>query len=208
MAIALHHSRAKGATKLILIGIANHDGDGGAWPSMSTLAKYGHVTERNAQKAVADLESLGEVRRIISGGGTRETADHLRPNLYKFLLSCPADCDRSKHHRRRNDAVMPDLFSGLSTGVSQATPGVADDGGGVSQATPEPSLNPITNSQEKTQVIAQARVGGYETYAAAIADKCAMRRGQRHLYETSGYCRNCGEPKPEKTLNYETGEVA
>ena len=26
--------------KLVLIGIANHDGDGGSWPSIATLAMY------------------------------------------------------------------------------------------------------------------------------------------------------------------------
>lgn len=29
MAVALHHSKTQGATKLVLLGIANHEGDGG-----------------------------------------------------------------------------------------------------------------------------------------------------------------------------------
>lgn len=204
LAIALHHSRAKGAAKLVLIGIANHDGDGGAWPSVATLAKYAHVTERNVQKAVKELEALGEVRRLVSEGGLHSTANHLRPNLYKFLLRCPADCDRSTNHRRRNDAVAPDLF----TGVSLATPGVAGDRGGVSEATPEPSMNQTTNYPEETQVIARTSLGGQPTYAAAIADKCKMRRNQAHIYEDSGYCRHCGEKRPAASINYTTGEVA
>ncbi|WP_167620524.1 helix-turn-helix domain-containing protein [Plantibacter flavus] len=208
MAIALHHSRAKGAAKLILIGIANHDGDGGAWPSIATLAKYGHVTERNAQKSVAELESLGEIRRLVSAGGTRDTADHLRPNLYKFLLSCPADCDRSKHHRRRNDAVMPDLFAGLSTGVSQATPGVVSDGGGVSPTTPEPSMNQTIDLLRETRVNAPARINSQQRYADEIARKCPMRRDRPHSFEDSGYCTFCGCKDPQRAQNRSTGEIA
>src|SRR6218665_1834088 len=103
LAIALHHSRARGAAKLVLIGIANHDGDGGAWPAVATLARYAGVTERNVQKALAALESLGEIRRLVSSGGDHSTADHMKPNLYQFLLRCPSNCDRSARHRPHHD---------------------------------------------------------------------------------------------------------
>lgn len=196
LAIALHHSHAKGAAKLVLIGIANHDGDGGAWPSVATLAKYARVTERNVQKAIKELEGLGEIRRLISEGGLHSTASHLRPNLYKFLLTCPPDCDRSTNHRRRHEPKPVDLF----TGVSQATPGVAGDRGGVSQTTPEPSMNQTTNYPEETRVIARTTSGREPL--------CSMRRNQPHIYEDSGYCRHCGEKRSVSSTTYEIGEVA
>lgn len=99
MTIALHHSRATGTAKLVLIGIANHDGDGGSWPSIATLARYAGVNARNTQQAIARLIKLGEVSRAVMGGGTHITPDHMRPNLYKIKLTCPLDCDRTVNHR-------------------------------------------------------------------------------------------------------------
>jgi hypothetical protein len=101
LAIALHHSRAKGSAKLVLIGIANHDGDGGAWPSVRTLAKYAACSVSQVQRALSELERLGEVRRDIQAGGDHTFASHERPNRYHVLLQCPHDCDRSRHHRTR-----------------------------------------------------------------------------------------------------------
>lgn len=124
MAIALHHSRATGAAKIILIGIANHDGDGGAWPSIATLAKYGNVTPRAAQKAIEKLIALGEIHRHIQQGGTLHTPNHARPNRYTFTLVCPPGCDRTSAHRVRpvdNDA---------GKGVNHRTGGEPQDRGG------------------------------------------------------------------------------
>ncbi|WP_067200158.1 helix-turn-helix domain-containing protein [Microbacterium sp. XT11] len=123
ISIALHHSRATGAAKLVLIGIANHDGDGGAWPSVATLAKYAGVTVRNVQKAVERLEQLHEIRRFVQAGGDHRTAEHERPNRYQFLLTCPPDCDRTSRHRTRTHAPVELSLDPLSV----ATPGVGSD---------------------------------------------------------------------------------
>ena len=106
IAIALHHSRSTGAAKVILLGIANHDGDGGAWPSLATLARYGNCTVRNAQRAIAKLEELGEVRVHLQQGGNQRTPDHMRPNLYEFTLRCSPECDRTKNHASKY--ALPD----------------------------------------------------------------------------------------------------
>lgn len=136
LSIALHHSRATGTAKIVLIGIANHDGDGGAWPAVATLAKYANTTARNVQKALTRLEELGEIKRRIQGGGNWQTADHMRPNLYEFRLRCPASCDRTRSHRTRLHELVDPL--------SVATPGVAGDTPPLSVATPEPSTNQTT----------------------------------------------------------------
>ena len=108
MAIALHHSRSSGTTKLVLLGIANHDGDGGAWPSLATLATYaGGVSERTVSRAISELVELGEVSVERNAGGLRNCRDDRRPNLYHFLLSCPPECDGSKNHRVRRHGVTP-----------------------------------------------------------------------------------------------------
>jgi hypothetical protein len=99
VAIALHHSRSAGTAKLVLIGIANHDGDGGSFPKVATLAKYANVHPRNVVKALNTLGALGEIVIHQSAGGTTKTPETLRPNLYEFILECPPDCDRTKNHR-------------------------------------------------------------------------------------------------------------
>lgn len=135
MAIALHHSRARGSAKLVLLGIANHDGDGGAWPAISTLARYAGVSGSQAQKLVGQLVGLGEIRRHVQAGGTRDMEQWQRPNRYDFLLVCPPDCDRTKNHRtvKRSAMVLPAFGEQLP-----AQPGEPGD-------TPEPVDNPVSN---------------------------------------------------------------
>jgi hypothetical protein len=207
LAIALHHSRAKGAGKLVLIGIANHDGDGGAWPSVATLAKYSGVTPRQVQKLLGELEAKNEIRRLVSAGGDHSTADHLRPNLYQFRLVCPPGCDRTRNHRVKGEA-LPDE---LSTGVSWTTPGVVGDRGGVSSTTPEPSLNQTTRDQEESRLIARApveRPASPELYRNTLLAKCSKARNSHHRYESSGYCLWCSEHRDDHRVNTRTGEVA
>jgi hypothetical protein len=108
MAIALNHSKARGSARLVLLGIANHHGDGGAWPALATLSRYaGGITERNVRNALRELEALGEIATSIEGGPRR--ADGGRPNRYAFLLQCPPTCDRSWSHRdvRTIDVPLP-----------------------------------------------------------------------------------------------------
>lgn len=123
-AIARNHSRSQGTARLVLLGIANHDSDGGASVHMATLATYANVTERNAQKAVERLAGhtdacraktratgkacrdhldVPEIQRVLNGGGRLADPNHERPNLYRFLLECPPRCDRTKFHRIRCD---------------------------------------------------------------------------------------------------------
>lgn len=163
IAIALHHSRAKGSAKLILLGIANHDGDGGAWPSVATLKKYaGGLDRRGIQRALQTLEDLGEIKRHIQAGGTTDMVDALRPNFYEFLITCPPHCDHSRNHRDTRKALISfeeegDLYPAVSAppgGVSTAPPAVS--------APPKPSLNQTTQLKEKTQVNRAPEIHEYD----------------------------------------------
>ena len=147
MTLALNHSKSEGTAKLVLIGIANHDGDGGSWPSVATLAKYATVSERTVQRHINTLIELGEIERVMNDGGTHRTAPHMRPNLYKILLRCPANCDGTTNHRMTpEDPPTP-----VSPGVTSVTPppdtSVTPP---VSPVSPEPSLNLPLNPKEKT----------------------------------------------------------
>lgn len=101
LAAVLHHSRAKGTAKVVAIGIANHDGDGGAWPSIRTLAMYANADRSTIKRAIRQLVKLGEVRVHIQAGGTRDMEDTERPNRYDVLVECPEGCDRTTNHKPR-----------------------------------------------------------------------------------------------------------
>lgn len=83
--------------RIVLVGIANHHGDGGSWPSVKTLARYACASERSVQYAIRELERAGLVVRSVNGGGTRETRSDRRPNrydlpVYNLLLRGAVGC--------------------------------------------------------------------------------------------------------------------
>ena len=167
MAVVLHHSSATGTAKLVLLGIANHEGDGGAWPSMKTLAKYANADVRTVQRAIGQLVEAGELKRLVQQGGDHRTPNAERTNLYRVQVVCPPECDRSTQHR--TDRVLPTI-----TRVTPVSPGDASVTGGVTPVSPKPSMNhPSTHVQQKPHV--GNRVSGH----------------QHQFDEGSGYCR-CG----------------
>jgi hypothetical protein len=182
MSIALHHSRAKGAAKLVLLGIANHDGDGGAWPSIKTLAKYAAVTDRQVQKILKDLEELGEIRRHLNEGGDRRTSEYERPNLYEFLLACPEDCKGDKNHtsldgtpRNKGGRPRKAVDKSPETPVSSTTPPVlGDTPPGVVQDTP-PGVAQDTRTIHGNHPLNQAAHLGGSTSPALPVDNPPSR---------------------------------
>lgn len=147
MTLVLHHSQASGAAQMILMGIANHQGDGGAWPSIATLAKYGKVSERRVQQVIRELEESGELHIDTMGGvdtGTGAT------NRYFVTLSCPPDCDGTTNHRQG-------VKSGADRGETHFTPG-------VKPISPKPSIEPsvkpnISSDFEKFYNVYPRKVG-------------------------------------------------
>lgn len=105
VAIALHHSQASGTAKLVLIGIANHDGDAGSFPKTATLARYANVHPRRISAAVAQLVALGEIEVDQKGGGKAmpNLRSEVAPNLYTITLDCPPNCDRTRRHQLLDD---------------------------------------------------------------------------------------------------------
>lgn len=150
MAVVLHHSRAKGTDKLVLLGIANHAGDGGAWPTVVTLARYANVSERTVQRSIESLVMLGEIQVYLQAGGTRNVAPGHRPNRYDVLVACPATCDRSWQHRPLHLDEPALWISGVtptSPGDARVTPGVTPTSpGGVTPTSPKPSLEPTSTT--------------------------------------------------------------
>lgn len=203
LSTVLHHSKATGTNKLVLVGIANHEGDGGSWPSVATLAKYANVVPRNVQKAIGALKLMGELEVVVQGGGGRALEDVYRPNLYRVRVACPPQCSGGPRH-------VVGGVAGDTRGVSDATPG------GVSQATPEPSLRTRPSVEQRSSVSPEGAAGenrspkyelpkgtdghpkhGQHDNAAAF---CARIRRERKLpiptAELLGWCYRIGHGDP------------
>jgi len=131
IAKVLNQSLARGTDKLVLIGIANHDGDGGAWPSLETLARYANVDIRTVQRSLRRLETMGELTTYLQDGGTTRTPNDRRPNRYEIHVTPRGDVDVTPSHERGDVDVTP--------GVTSTSPR------GVTSTSPEPSLEPSIN---------------------------------------------------------------
>jgi len=111
--------------KLVLIGIANHDGDGGSWPSIATLAMYAGVSERTVQRSIVALETRRLIDVQTNAGGTMHTRNDRRPNYYTI-------------NRPRHGVTSTTPRS--DNGVTPVTPR------GDTAMSPEPSLNHPENT--------------------------------------------------------------
>lgn len=181
MAAVLHHSRSKGTDKLVLLGIANHYGDGGAWPTVGTLARYANATERTVQRSLSNLVKLGELGIVRQGGGTQWMKDGERPNRYDVLVTCPQMCDGSTQHRMRSypqapqlQLVAPDMpQSDRVTSASPPDAGVTPPGD--VDVTQTITTNPARSNSPREVTTTRPRASA-EVRAAAIA---AARAGLR-----------------------------
>jgi hypothetical protein len=180
VAICLHHSKAAKTDKLVLLGIANHDGDGGAWPSVGTLARYANCSERHVQRSIARLVELGELVVVKQAGGTDQTRPDRRPNLYRVVVACPADCDGTKQHRTRGDADV----------IPQRERGDISDMNGVTPVSPEPSLRTKAKedegaaapvSRDTSEVIETGRTESVQT----AASKSTVEGSERSITDSS-----------------------
>jgi hypothetical protein len=88
MVDVLHRSKATPRAKLVLLGIANHEGENGAYPSIKTLAKYANCSERSVKRDIQELVELGEL--IVKNQGA-PVASQYRPNLYFTNVSGVTD---------------------------------------------------------------------------------------------------------------------
>jgi hypothetical protein len=99
--VVLNHSRARGSEKLVLIGIANHHGDQGAWPSVETLTRYTNLSERRVQQTLVKLAELGEL--VIEKGGGAGVGKY-KTNKYWITIKCPANCGGFPNHSQPKPA--------------------------------------------------------------------------------------------------------
>jgi len=88
MVNVLYNSKAPARAKLILLGIANHQGENGAYPSIATLAKYANCSDRTVKRDLKVLQDMGE---LLVENQAAPVDNQYRPNLYWVTLSGVTD---------------------------------------------------------------------------------------------------------------------
>jgi len=111
MSLVLNHSKARGRAKLVLIGIANHQGDQGAWPSIATLAKYANASESSVQRDLRTLVDLGELHIEYQAAPTNY---QYKTNLYWVTISGVSDFE---------SGVSNGAVRGVRSNTSGVSPG-------------------------------------------------------------------------------------
>jgi Helix-turn-helix domain len=81
IAWVLESSTSRLAARLVLLSIANHANATGdnAWPSIPRIAGEAHLSERQAQRAIKELCTLGELIVYLGAGPSRS-------NVYRVVM--------------------------------------------------------------------------------------------------------------------------
>jgi hypothetical protein len=101
------HSKSVGRARLVLLAIADHQGEIGAWPSIKTLATMVNASERSVQRDITELVELGELSVEVQNAPTNR---QYKSNLYWVTLPGVTE---------------------LESGVTESTAGVTDSVSGV-----------------------------------------------------------------------------
>lgn len=147
------HSKATGRTKLVLLAIADHQGEQGAWPSLATLAKMAGASERSVQRDIEELEKLGELKVTRYGSPTKSRN---KTNLYFVTLDdvtisrIVSDDMTNQAHDMTNEAddVTPVVVGTLNRTITKNSEGELSENWQPSQRlldmfkTKWPLLNP------------------------------------------------------------------
>lgn len=104
MNLVLNYSKATGRAKLVLLGIANHFGDNGAWPSISTLARYANASERSVKRDIQELVELGELNVEVNSA---PTGGQYKTNLYWINVEAGVTTQVSRGDRSGKSGVTP-----------------------------------------------------------------------------------------------------
>ena len=208
IAVVLHHSTLSGTAKLVLVGIANHAGDGGAWPSIATLARYAGCSERTVQRCIGEAVAAGELSVTVQGGGSAGVRADRRPNRYDVLVSCGPECGGGPWHRpveapvgggaavvelvgaggQRGDAgVIPSSERGDAGVIPSSERGDTGDANGVTLVSPEtsfetsftsPSCNAEASHGETGAAVEVEQLGFAEFWAAWPGRRAHKRRAE------------------------------
>jgi hypothetical protein len=116
-------SRSDGRARLVLLAIADHQGEIGAWPSIATLAKMVNSSERSVQRDIQYLQSIGELSVEVQNAPTRQ---QYKSNLYWVTLP------------------------GVTAGVTETHSGVTETASGVTAGGVQTLIEPLLETNNLT----------------------------------------------------------
>ena len=102
-------SKSDGRARLVLLAIADHQGEIGAWPSIKRLAMMVNSSERSVQRDIQHLQKIGELRVEFQNA---PTAGQYKSNRYFVTLPSTAGVTESQ-------SGVTDLASGVTAGGVQ-----------------------------------------------------------------------------------------
>jgi len=108
------HSQSKNRARLVLLAIADMQGEIGAWPSLATIAKMVNASERSVQRDIQTLVELGELRVEMQNA---PVSRQYKSNLYWVIL--PGVTDSAPGVTDSTSGVT-DLAPGVTAGGVQS----------------------------------------------------------------------------------------
>ena len=114
-------SQSDGRARLVLLAIADHQGEIGAWPSIATLAKMVNASERSVQRDIQHLQAIGELKVEVQSAPTRS---QYKSNLYWVTLP------------------------GVTAGVTESQSGVTDLASGVTAGGVQTLIEPLQETNK------------------------------------------------------------
>jgi hypothetical protein len=118
-------SRSDGRARLVLLAIADHQGEIGAWPSIATLAKMVNSSERSVQRDIQYLQSIGELKVEVQNAPTRQ---QYKSNLYWVTLP------------------------GVTAGVTESQSGVTESASGVTTGGVQTLIEPLLETNNRNML--------------------------------------------------------
>ncbi len=110
-------SKSKGRARLVLLSIADHQGELGAWPSIETLANMVNSSPRSVQRDIQDLIELGE---LVVEFRSAPTYGPYKANRY--FVNLPGVTDGVSEVTKTASEVT-DLESEVTESASEVTAG-------------------------------------------------------------------------------------
>lgn len=106
-------SQATGRARLVLLAIADHQGEIGAWPSIATLARMVNASERSVQRDIQELVELGELEVHVQQAPSR---GQYKSNLYWITLPTLSGVTKDASGVTDFDSGVTDSASGVTAG--------------------------------------------------------------------------------------------
>jgi hypothetical protein len=118
------HSKAQGRQKLVLLAIADHQGENGAYPSIRRLAEMTNASQRSVQRDIQNLVAIGELKVEVQNAPSH---GQYKSNLYWVQLAGVTD---------------------LTAGVTESSSGVTESSSGVTAGGVLTLKEPLKNPKE------------------------------------------------------------